>query len=313
MQTPLVDGSLLPDTIASSSASDAPSRAAGATPAAPTARDAAPFHRPFCSEELSGSKKGRASVSIAALERRIADASADIEAAEIGQATRTVVKRLTQARQRLEGELADETASSTTSTRGASATPQSTAKTQLRTRQLVDGPLLPDAVASSSASDVPFSAVGSMLKQFRSPDKLAQHERVHTIGGAVFGCLFCPKQFRHKSTATQHGRVHTNRDVFCCSFCPKQFGCRSKVTRHERIHTGKKPYACSMCPRRFAQKTKPGRLPAFQTTVRWPKATVLPPATMVGGPRRRRFFWGEALSNHRHFAQMASKPGPWTG
>ena len=53
-----------------------------------------------------------------------------------------------------------------------------------------------------------------------------------------------------------------------------------------------------------------GCLPAFQTTVRWPKATVPPPATMVGGPRRRRFLGGKALSNHTNLAKMAPKPGP---
>ena len=34
----------------------------------------------------------------------------------------------------------------------------------------------------------------------------------------------------------------------------------------------------------------PGHLSGFESSVRWPKANVRTPATMVGGPRRRRFF-----------------------
>ena len=36
-------------------------------------------------------------------------------------------------------------------------------------------------------------------------------------------------------------------------------------------------------------------------------------AAMVGGPRRRRFFWGKALSNHTTLAKMTPKPGPGGG
>ena len=73
------------------------------------------------------------------------------------------------------------------------------------------GPRVPDATASSSASDVPSSAVGSTLatpgpmvhfcghcqKRFRSPARLAQHERVHTTASDV-GC---------QSTATRHAQA----------------------------------------------------------------------------------------------------------
>ena len=37
------------------------------------------------------------------------------------------------------------------------------------------------------------------------------------------------------------------------------------------------------------------------------------PATMVGGPRQRRFFGGRALSNHTNLAKMAPKLGPGGG
>ena len=127
-------------------------------------------------------------------------------------------------------------------------------------RQLADG------IASSSASDMPSSAVGStppgvMLyfcgqcqKRFRSPAKLAQHERVHTTRDAI-SCSFCPKQFKHQSGATRHERTHTGEKPYACSICPSRFSDKSHVAPHERTHTGEKPYACSMCPSRFANKS----------------------------------------------------------
>ena len=136
-------------------------------------------------------------------------------------------------------------------------------------RQLGDGQ--PDGIASSSASDVMSSAAGpapaisaAMVhvcghcqKRFRSPGKLAQHERVHTTASdAAFYCSYCPKQFGKQGEATRHERTHTGEKPYACSMCPRRFGQKSAVVPHERTHTGEKPYACSMCPRRFTQKNK---------------------------------------------------------
>ena len=137
-----------------------------------------------------------------------------------------------------------------------------------------------DAIASSSASDVPFGEAradstsapgptvvftvhvcGQCEKRFRSPGKLAQHERVHChhAGGArdklPFYCLFCPKQFGYLSQATDHARSHTGEKPYACSMCPRRFTEKGDVAGHERSHTGEMPYACSMCPRRFTRKS----------------------------------------------------------
>ena len=118
-------------------------------------------------------------------------------------------------------------------------------------RQLADG------IASSRASDMPSSAAGSTQpgemfhfcgqcqKRFRSPAKLAQHERVHTTrDAAAFYCSFCPKQFKRQREATRHERAHTGEKPYACSMCPKRFTNKSDVAPHERTHTGEKPYAC---------------------------------------------------------------------
>ena len=103
------------------------------------------------------------------------------------------------------------------------------------------GPLVPDATASSSASDVSSSVAGSTLatpgamvhfcghcqKRFRSPARLAQHERVHTTASDV-GC---------QNTATRHARAQTGEKLYACSMCPRRFAKKSDVPRHERTHT----------------------------------------------------------------------------
>ena len=98
-----------------------------------------------------------------------------------------------------------------------------------------------DATASSSAPDVPSSAAGSTLaipgamvhfcghcqKRFRSPARLAQHERVHTTAGDG-GC---------QSTATRRAGAQTGEKPYACSMCPRRFAEKSKVAPHERTHT----------------------------------------------------------------------------
>ena len=76
-------------------------------------------------------------------------------------------------------------------------------------RQLADG------IASSSASDMPSSAVGStppgvMLyfcgqcqKRFRSPAKLAQHERVHTTRTPFLAPFATNRSWRPRGTTEQ--------------------------------------------------------------------------------------------------------------
>ena len=94
------------------------------------------------------------------------------------------------------------------------------------------GPLMPDATASSSASDVPSSAAGSTLA---------------TPGAMVHFCGHCQKRFRSPARLAQHERVHTTAS---------DVGCQSTATRRARANTGEKPYACSMCPRCFANKSQ---------------------------------------------------------
>ena len=110
-------------------------------------------------------------------------------------------------------------------------------------RRLDDGP--PDAIASSSAPDVRSSAAG--------PTKPTPSA---TAGAVVHVCGHCQKRFRSPGKLAQHERVHSTASdaAFYCSLCPKQFGNQGAATRHERTHMGEKPHACSMCPRRFAQK-----------------------------------------------------------
>ena len=113
--------------------------------------------------------------------------------------------------------------------------------------------------ASGEAALTPASGTGQLAcvyceKRFRSPGKLAQHERVHARDELPYYCSFCPKRFRYQSQATEHERSHTGEKPHACSMCPRRFAQKSKVAPHERTHTGKKPYACSMCPARFARK-----------------------------------------------------------
>ena len=136
-------------------------------------------------------------------------------------------------------------------------------------RQLDEVSLLPDGIASSSASDVPSSTAASIpatpratthicrhcQKRFRSPDRLAQHERVHSTRDTAFYCTVCPKQFDRQSYATEHERMHTGEKPYGCSMCPKRFSQKSQIVPHERTHTGEKPYACEMCPMRFNNKS----------------------------------------------------------
>ena len=141
-------------------------------------------------------------------------------------------------------------------------------------RQSDDGPH--DGTASSSACSVVPSgeadlalATGAAVhvcghceRRFRSPGKLAQHERVHTRD-AAFYCSFCPKWFSGQSDAAIHERAHTGKKPYACSICPKRFNQKTNVPRHERTHTGEKPYACSMCPKRFSDK---GAVPRHERT-----------------------------------------------
>ena len=90
--------------------------------------------------------------------------------------------------------------------------------------QLDHGP--PDAIASSSASDVPSDAVGSTAA---------------APGAMVHVCVHCQKRFRSPGKLAQHARVHTSDIPFHCSVCPKGFSSQSKATRHERAHTSEKP------------------------------------------------------------------------
>ena len=133
-------------------------------------------------------------------------------------------------------------------------------------RQLDGGPLMPDAIASSSASGGPSSAAesttaisgarvhvcGHCQKRFRSPTTLAQHQRVHS---AAFYCSYCPKQFGNQGEATRHMRTHIGEESYACTMCPRRFTDKGSVPRHERTHTGEKPYACSICPMRFTRKS----------------------------------------------------------
>ena len=116
-----------------------------------------------------------------------------------------------------------------------------------RPRQLEDG-----IASSSSASDGQSSAVdstyatgvviahvcGHCQKQFRSPSKLAQHERVHAKKAVPFYCSFCPKQFTIKRDVTRHERTHTGERPYACSMCPRRFTSKGDVPKHERTHTG---------------------------------------------------------------------------
>ncbi len=152
--------------------------------------------------------------------------------------------------------------------------PRTATNCKLVWRQLGDGQ--PDAIASSSASDVWSSAAGSTPaisaamvhvcgkchKRFRCPGKLAQHARVHT-SDTPFQCSICPKGFSSQSKATRHERAHTSEKPYACSMCPRRFARKGDVPPHERTHTGEKPYACSMCPRRFSDK---GDVPRHERT-----------------------------------------------
>ena len=100
---------------------------------------------------------------------------------------------------------------------------------------------LDDGIASSRESDIdaPYSMPGSTPA---------------TPVVAMHFCGHCQKRFRSPGKLARHERVHATETVpFRCSFCPKQFCHKSKATEHERIHTGEKPYACSLCPKRFAR------------------------------------------------------------
>ena len=194
-------------------------------------------------------------------------------------------------------------------------------------RRLDDGP--PDAIASSSASDVRSSAAdptkptpsatagavvhvcGHCQKLFRSPGKLVQHERVlHAIETVPFCCSFCPKQFDNQGAATQHERTHTGAKPHACSMCPRMFAQKSSVAKHERTHTGEKPYTCSTCPRRFSEKNKvapherththtlapcaraasPTRAPLHRTSARTPaRSPTLAPCAQGASARRATF------------------------
>ena len=111
-------------------------------------------------EEAHAPKKRLASHShtVIEAEQRIADVVADIEAAEVGQANRSDIKRLKQARQRLEAELADKTASRTTSRRRGGG-------------------------RRGSSPSAPLFACSVCPKRFAERRHVITHERIHT--GAV--------------------------------------------------------------------------------------------------------------------------------
>ena len=120
----------------------------------------------------------------------------------------------------------------------------------VRMRQLNDG-IASDGQAAGSTSATPAVMVhfcGHCQKRFRSPGKLAQHERVHATSEAAYYCSLCPKQFSCQSKVTAHARTHTGEKPYACSMCPRRFTNKSDVPKHERTHTGERPCACSMCP-----------------------------------------------------------------
>ena len=227
-----------------------------------TGGNAAPLHRSFYTGEPSG-QKSRALMSIAALERRIANAAADIEAAKIGQATRSDIKRLTQAQQRLKAELAAKTSSSTTRT---STTLQSVVETPPLSTEVsvasasasvsggvgprrVSAGLLVDAASQITKNQNPYACSISPMR-FATKSDVPPHERAHT-GERLYACSMCPKRFAKKSQAARHTRAHAGERPYACSICPQRFATKRDVPPHERTHTGEKPYGCSYCGKTF--------------------------------------------------------------
>jgi len=104
-------------------------------------------------------------------------------------------------------------------------------------------------------SDATLTSMKKIARQSGAPSTIAsageamQHGTpVNPVqcGAMAHVCGYCEKRFRSPSKLAQHERVdHTNKDApYYCSFCPKTFVNQSRATAHERTHTGEKPYAC---------------------------------------------------------------------
>ena len=114
-----------------------------------------------------------------------------------------------------------------------------------RSRQLDDG-IASDRRSSAAGSTPSTHGVlvhfcGHCQKRFRSPAKLARHERVHAVSdsGHAFHCSFCTKQFITQSKAAQHERTHTGEKPYACSYCGRTFAKSGAARRHERtLHRG---------------------------------------------------------------------------
>ncbi|VDK88975.1 unnamed protein product [Litomosoides sigmodontis] len=66
-------------------------------------------------------------------------------------------------------------------------------------------------------------------------------------------CNICCKQFKRPDYLKVHERIHKGRRDYVCNLCDRNFTQSSHLRRHQNTHSVEKNYKCEMCNKLFAR------------------------------------------------------------